>query len=116
MDKEGEVCAQDDGEALTEVPVPRVRAIEGADVLQHVKLQKIKLNQGPLTKKDTIDDQRQTQSDQSYRQEPMQSEMELSGLLPEMPAEQGRPWNQRCGPDQHSERHQRGVLNAAYGL
>lgn len=48
MEKEGEVRAKDHKEALGEVPVPRVGSVEGGHILQHVKLQKVQLNQDPL--------------------------------------------------------------------
>lgn len=42
--------ADDDGEALSEVPVPGMRAVEICHAVQDVELQEVELNQGPLTK------------------------------------------------------------------
>lgn len=46
--KEGEMRADDDGEPLSEVPVPGMRAIEIGHTVEDVELQEVELDQGPL--------------------------------------------------------------------
>lgn len=46
--KEGEVRADDDGEPLSEVPVPGMRAIEISHAVEDVELEEVELHQGPL--------------------------------------------------------------------
>lgn len=48
MKKEGEMRADDDGEPLSEVPVPGMRAIEISHTVEDVELQEVELDQGPL--------------------------------------------------------------------
>lgn len=48
MKEERKMRADDDGEALSEVPVPGVRAIEVSHTVEDVKLEEVELNQGPL--------------------------------------------------------------------
>lgn len=48
MDKERQMGTQDDWESLSEVPVPRMRAIKRSQILQHVEFQEVQLNQYPL--------------------------------------------------------------------
>ena len=48
MKKEGKMRAHDDGKALSEVPVPGVRAVEISHTVKDVKLQEVELHHGPL--------------------------------------------------------------------
>lgn len=48
MKEERKMRADDDGEALSEVPVPGMRAIEVSHTVEDVKLQEVELNHGPL--------------------------------------------------------------------
>lgn len=48
MNKERQMGTQDDWESLSEVPVPRMRAIKCSQILQHVEFQEVQLNQYPL--------------------------------------------------------------------
>lgn len=50
MKKERKMRADDDGEALSKVPVPGMRAVEVCHAVEDVKLQEVELNQGPLKK------------------------------------------------------------------
>lgn len=48
--KEREMRADDNSEALGEVPVPRMRAVEIRHTVEDVELQEVELNHGPLKK------------------------------------------------------------------
>lgn len=50
--KERKMRADYDGEALSEVPVPRMRAVEISHTVEDVKLEEVELDHGPLKHKE----------------------------------------------------------------
>lgn len=52
MKKERKMGADDDGEPLSEIPVPGMRAIEICHTVEDVKLQEVELDHGPLKNRD----------------------------------------------------------------
>ena len=49
MKKERKMRADHSGEPLSEVPVPRMRAVKISHAVDDVKLQEVELDHGPLT-------------------------------------------------------------------
>ena len=52
--EERKVRADDDGEALSEVPVPGMRAVEISHTVDDVKLEEVELDHGPLKHRETM--------------------------------------------------------------
>lgn len=54
MKKEKKMGADHDGKALSEVPVPGVRAVEISHTVEDVKLEEVELHQSQLGKRDQL--------------------------------------------------------------
>lgn len=52
--EERKVRADHDGKALSDVPVPRMRAVEVRHTVQDVKLQEVELHHGPLRTREEL--------------------------------------------------------------
>lgn len=68
-DERDELDAQDDGEAAGQVPVPRMRAVERADVFEHVELEEFVGSDEDRTVAQAVHQNGQQQHDRSLKKE-----------------------------------------------
>lgn len=54
MKKERKMRADDNGEPLSEVPVPRMRAIKISHTVEDVEFQEVELHHGPLKNREKL--------------------------------------------------------------
>lgn len=94
MKKEWEVRTNDDWEPLSEVPVPRMGAVETSHTVEDVKLEEVELHHGPLFIEQTVNHSGNHNSQSPNRNVVMSDEPEFVFFLPEMIDQQRKPDDQ----------------------
>ncbi|CAG5855535.1 unnamed protein product [Menidia menidia] len=125
--KEREMRADHNSEALREVPVPGVRAVEIGHAVEDVELEEVELHQSPLKRREEQlhptptagaggsrpENEREKTSfdgdDPEYKPDRnvvVSDESQFAFILPEMVNQQRKPEDQGRGSNDHSQSHQ----------